>query len=64
MIGSKIKDYLKENGIKQGFVAEKVGISDSAMSDICNKDKPIECTIYYNICKVLNVPFGFFIEET
>ena len=62
MIGSNLKAYLKENGIKQGFVAEKVGISDSTMSDICNKDRPIDCVIYYNICKVLNVPYEFFIE--
>lgn len=62
MIGSNIKAYLKENGIKQGFIAEKVGITDCTMSDICNKDRPIDCVIYYKICKVLNLPYEFFIE--
>ena len=30
--GSILKDYLKERGLKQGFVAKKMGISDSNFS--------------------------------
>jgi transcriptional regulator with XRE-family HTH domain len=64
MIGSKIKEYLTENGIKQGFVAEKVGLTPSQMSDICNRNKSIDCVTYYKICKTLNVPLETFLEGT
>lgn len=63
MIGARIKEYLSDNGIKQGFVAEKVGITPSQMSDICNKNRSIDCITYYKICKVLDVPLDKFIKE-
>lgn len=63
MIGAKIKKYLDEHGIKQSFVAEKVGLSPSQMSDICIKDRSIDCLLYYKICKVLNVPLNHFFED-
>lgn len=63
MVGLKIKEYLEENGIKQSFVAEKVGIAPAQMSEICNKqNKNINCVLYYKICKVLNVPLEMFLE--
>lgn len=64
MIGARIKKYLIDNGIKQSFVAEKAGLTPSQMSDICNKDKSIDCVVYYRICTVLNKPLNYFIEET
>lgn len=62
MVGNNIKEYLTENGIKQSFVAEKIGVSTSVMSDICNKDRTIDCVLYYKICKALNVPLEFFLK--
>lgn len=63
MVGAKIKKYLEEHGIKQSFVAEKVGLTPSQMSDICIKDRTIDCVIYYKICKVLNVPLDQFFSD-
>lgn len=63
MVGKRIDEYLTENGIKQSFVAEKVGIEPSRMSGICKKGRNIDCVLYYKICKVLNVPFETFMEE-
>ena len=63
MVGLKIGEYLTENGIKQSFVAGKVGITPAQMSEICNKQgKNIDCVLYYKICKVLNVPLELFLE--
>lgn len=62
MVGARIKKYLEDHGIKQSFVAEKVGLSASQMSDICIKDRTIDCVEYYKICKVLNVPLEMFLE--
>ena len=63
MVGKNIGQYLIENGIKQSFVAEKVGIPKSQMSDICTKDRSVDSVLYYRICKVLNVPLEQFLEE-
>jgi transcriptional regulator with XRE-family HTH domain len=63
MVGARIKEYLTSNGIKQGFVADKVGLTPSQMSDICTKGRSIDCMTYYKICKALNVPLETFLEE-
>lgn len=63
MVGKRIKEYLVSNGIKQSFVAEKTGLSTMVISDICNKDRRIDCMEYYKICKALNVPLETFLEE-
>ena len=63
MVGKRIKEYLISNGIKQSFVAEKTGLSTMVISDICNKDRRIDCMEYYKICKALNVPLETFLEE-
>lgn len=61
MVGKRIKEYLIENGIKQTFIAEQAGISPSKMSDICNRNRMIDCMTYYKICKALNVPMETFL---
>lgn len=63
MVGKRIKEYLLSNGIKQSFVAEKVGIPASQLSEICNQGRTIDCVLYYKICKTLNVPYETFLEE-
>ena len=63
MVGKRIGQYLNENGIKQSFVAEKVGIAASQMSDICKKGRTVDCVLYYKICKALNVPLETFLKE-
>lgn len=62
MIGNKIKEYLKENGIKQAFLVEKTGLSHSQISDICNNDRKLDCVEYYKICKALGVPLNQFMQ--
>ena len=62
MIGAAIKEYLEKNGIKQVFVAEKAGLTPSQMSDICNRDRSIDCVTYYKICHALNVPLDQFFD--
>lgn len=62
MVGKRIGEYLTSNGIKQAFVAEKVGITRPQMSDICTKGRSVDCVTYYKICKVLGVPLETFLE--
>lgn len=63
MVGTKIRDYIKANGLKFSFVAEKVGIDRTKLYNICNGRCSVDALSYYKICKVLNVPFETFLEE-
>lgn len=63
MVGTRINKYLLDNGIKQSFVAEKVGISPAKMSAICRGERSLDCVLYYEICKVLGVSYESFFEE-
>ena len=62
MIGKKIKIYLENKGVKQKFVADKSGLSESAMSDICNEKRKVDAVEYYLICKALQLPLDYFLE--
>ena len=62
MVGARIKEYLKSHGIKQSFVAGKIGVTSQKMAQIIG-GKNINCVTYYKICKALGVPFEMFLEE-
>ena len=63
MLGARIKKYLDDNGIKQTFLAQKSGLTDSIISDICIHDRKIDCIEYYRICKALNLPLDYFLRD-
>lgn len=62
-VGAVIGKYLKENGIKQTFLAERVGMPDAKISAIINQGQKIEVVEYYRICRALNVSFEKFLDE-
>ena len=63
MVGAKIKEYLQQNGIKQSFLAEKTGLTNSQVSDICIHDRKVDCIEYYKICQALNLPLETFVKD-
>ena len=63
MLGSKIKRYLDDNGIKYSHVSEKTGIPMNTLSPMLNEKREIKATEYFSICSVLNVPFEMFAVE-
>ena len=62
-VGKKIKGFIDERGIKQSFLAERIGVSQSIMSKMLNEDYTITAIHYYGICKALGVPMEQFFEE-
>lgn len=63
MLGAKIKRYLDDNGIKQTYLAQKLGLFDSTVSDMLSGKRNITAVEYYKICKAINVPMEKFVEE-
>ena len=58
----KIKEYLKENGIKQTFLAEKTGIDVSTLNAILNENTRLTVDRLELICKALNVSSEIFLS--
>lgn len=63
MVGTRIKQYLTDNGIKQSFLVRKTGLSAGVISDMLAGIRRIEVSEYFNICDALNVPLETFKEE-
>lgn len=63
MIGAKIKQYLQDHGIKQSFLAQQTGLTDQVISDICVKDRKIDCYEYFKICQALNLSLEYFFKD-
>ena len=53
MLGNTLKECKKEKGIKQGFVAEKIGVSPQIMGQLLNGQRKIEVSEYFRICEAI-----------
>jgi plasmid maintenance system antidote protein VapI len=62
-VGEKLGVYVREHGIMNKFLAEKVGVTDSKMSFILNGRQEITPIELYRACKALDVPMEQFCEE-
>lgn len=62
MLGTDIKNYIEQNGIKQTYISEKTGMSVQALNAVLNGSRKIEATEYYKICGALNVPLNYFFK--
>lgn len=59
-----INKFIKENQVKNKFIAEKTGLSESKLSLILKGKRRCEINEYCAICMALNVPFNKFVNET
>lgn len=59
----KISDYLKQNGIKQTFIADRCGWTKQKLYNLLHGRNRISVEDYEAICEALNVPFDFFCED-
>lgn len=64
MKGSDIKVYLVKNGLKQSYVAEKAGISETIFCMMLNDKRRIEVNEYMRICDAIGVPLDQFKTDT
>lgn len=62
MVGGKIRSYLTENGIKQNFVAERLGMPATTLSSMLLERTRIDVETYAKICAILNVPLEEFVK--
>lgn len=63
MVRENIVKYLKNNGIKQSFIADHIGISRAAMSSLAKGERDLDIEEYVKICDLLKVNYDFFIAN-
>lgn len=62
MVRENIAAYVKQNGIKQKFIADNIGLSPSAVSQLLNGDREISAEEYIKICNLFKVSCDFFVS--
>ena len=55
MIAEKLRAAIDARGMKQKFIAEKVGISETALSVMLNGNQKIDVEVFFRICTVLQM---------
>ncbi len=53
MLGTILKDYMKVNGIKQSYVAEKMGTSPQVLGTILNEKRKLEAVEFFALCDAI-----------
>jgi putative transcriptional regulator len=60
---NRIKDVLKEKGIKQTWLAEKLGKSFNMVNDYCNNKRQPSLEILNQVAKILDVDVRLLIQS-
>lgn len=63
MVRERIIEYLRDNGIKQEYVAEKANLSSVAMSNLANGKRGLDVEEYVRICQALGVSTDLFMPD-
>ena len=55
MAAERLKKAIEANGLKQKFIAEKVGISEATLSAMLNGNQKIDVETFFAIATVLRM---------
>lgn len=55
MAAEKLRAAIEERGVKQKFIAEKIGISETALSLMLNGNQKIDVDTFFAIASVLKM---------
>lgn len=62
-LGTRIKNYLDEKGIKYSFIADRIGLPMNIFSPILHNKRELKATEYFAICRALKVPLEKFADQ-
>ena len=62
MFGQRIRQYMRENGISNRYVAKRSGIDEKKLSRLLNGQK-MSVEEYAAICRGLGVDLNFFSDD-
>ena len=55
MAAAKLKEAIEKSGLKQKFIAEKIGVSETALSAMLNGNQRIDIDTFFAIAVVLRM---------
>lgn len=55
MTAEKLREMIAERGLKQKFIAEKIGISETALSAMLNGRQIIDVDVFFAIAVILRM---------
>jgi len=64
LVAKSIGEYLRENGIKQTWLADRLDIPATTLNGIINGRAEMKADMFISICRILNVPPETFAKET
>ena len=62
-IGNQIQKVIKEKGLKQGYVAKELGMTDKTMSEIIHGKRKLSAEELIGICMVLGISTDIFLPN-
>ena len=55
MAAEKLRNMIESRGLKQKFIAEKIGVSETALSAMLNGNQKIDVDTFFAIANVLQM---------
>lgn len=62
--GKILNQEIKNRGLKQGYVADKIGISQAYMSQLVNGSKKVSTDVAVRASIILGVPLDIFLKKS
>lgn len=62
--GKVLNQEIKNRGLKQGYVADKIGISHAYMSQLVNGNKKVSTDVAVRASIILGVPLDIFLKKS
>lgn len=63
MIKEKMRQYIKNSGVKQSVLSQKTGMSPQAISTFMNCKRDLDIEEYARLCDALGVSYEFFMAK-
>jgi len=60
--GMKLTDLIRERGMRQGWIAAKLGLTPSHFSDVCNGRKSLKIDYVEPLATILGVPVADIVQ--
>ncbi len=61
---NKMKRVIEESGLKQKYVSERIGMTETQFSLAISGKRRFKAGEYANVCKVLGIPMDEFLKPT
>lgn len=59
-----LKKEIANRGIKNKFIANKIGISSNYLGQVLNGSRPLSMNVAVNVSQVLGVPLSIFLKQS